>query len=675
MASSRFVQTELPDSSRNEGGRQHSARVAGAQSGRYPVTAVTGGVPVAGAASAVLGPWFERERRVGQRIGGQVSGTGRSRPMLKSKRRRWLAVGCVVVLAALSLPVAAGTTALIFGNGFEVNDGAGQLDPEAAARLLDQATYGGRLSDIAQLQALGVDAWLDAQFAAPISRQQPYLDFVRQGSGVYQQHRLEAWFIHSAQLADPSDPGHAHGDQLRQRVAFALSEVMVVSDRNAALLFQPWALASYYDMLAQHAFGNYRELLEDVTLHPAMGRYLSMLGNRKTDVALNIRPDENYAREILQLFSIGLHQLNLDGSRVLDGNGQPIPTYTQDVVRGFAHVFTGWNFDDCSVPEYDDCAPGNPYESPWFSPMQPIEAFHDNTTNKQLLNYPGVSLPGGVLMAGGDARSELEAALDNIFMHPNVGPFMARHLIQRLVTSNPTPGYVQRVASVFNNNGAGVRGDLGAMVRAILKDSEARHGPQLLGQDFGKLREPLTKLVRLWRNTDARSENGRVFQYSHPEDEFGQLPLSAPSVFNFFKPDFAQPGEIRDAGLVSPEFQIHTDTQLVTAPNALGWRIFYFYVGTVYSVAQAEEETLMDYGPLKLLAANPAALIDHLDLVMMSGQMSDYMRATLLQRLTDPALPDRLPGQPDGAPFDLPLHRVQQALYLIVTSPEFSVQK
>ena len=578
------------------------------------------------------------------------------------------ALFCTAAAWASAVPV-------IFKTGFETVGGPNELSAEEAARFLDQASYGGRLQDIAHLRTVGVNAWLDEQFAAPISLQQPYLDFVRQTEGVYQQHRLEAWFIHSAQLADPSNPSHTHSDQLRQRVAFALSEVMVVSDRNAALLFQPWALGSYYDMLAQHAFGNYRDLLEAVTLHPAMGRYLSMLGNRKTDVALNIRPDENYAREVLQLFSIGLHQLNLDGSRVLDGEGQPIPTYDQNVVRGFAHVFTGWNFSDCTVGTYADCEPGNPYEAPWFTPMAAFEAFHDNTTSKQLLTYPGVTLPGGVLTAGGSAQVELDAALDNIFMHPNVGPFMARHLIQRLVTSNPTPGYVQRVASVFNNDGSGVRGDLGAVVRAILTDNEARNGPALLGQNFGKLREPITRLVRLWRVAPGASVNGRVFQYSHPDDEYGQRPLGSPSVFNFFKPDFAQAGEIRDAGLVSPEFQIHNDVQLVTMPNALGWRIFYFYQGTAYDVAQADEETLMDYSALKALAADPAALVDHLDLVMMSGQMSSYMRDTLLQRLNDPNLPDRLPGQPDGAPFDLPLHRVQQALYLIVTSPEFSIQK
>ena len=569
----------------------------------------------------------------------------------------------------------------VFVDGFEAGVPATPASDADAARFLDQATFGGRPADIAALRSLGYQAWLQQQMAAPISLQKPYLDFVGQSGGVYQQARLEAWFIHAAQLADPSAPTHQHSDQLRQRVAFALSELMVVSERNPTLLFQPWALGSYHDLLAQHAFGNYRDLLEAVTLHPAMGKYLSMLGNRKTDVALNIRPDENYAREILQLFSVGLVMLDPDG-QVHDGNAalpgvQPVPTYDQPVVRGFAHVFTGWNFAGCSAAEFaaGDCEPGNPYETPWFTPMQAVEVFHDVTTDKQLLSYPGVSLPNGVLVHGGNAQQELDAALDNVFHHPNVGPFVARHLIQRLVTSNPTPAYVRRVAAVFDDNGSGVRGDLGAVVRTLLLDIEARNGHLQAPQTFGKLREPITKLVKLLRIAPATSVNGRVFLYTHPEDEYGQRPLASPSVFNFFKPDFAQPGEIRDAGLVSPEFQIHTDTQLVTAPNALDWRIFYFWLGSSYSVAQAPEEALMDYGALRALAANPAALVDHLDLLLMSGSMSDTMRSLLIARLEGP-VPDGIPGMTGGSAAERRAQfRVQQALFLIATSPEFSVQK
>ncbi len=598
----------------------------------------------------------------------------------KTKRaigRAWL--GLAWLLAVAASPAQAGTNAIFF-DGFEVSLQTPANDAEAA-RFLDQATYGGRLQDIAHLRQIGYQAWLDEQFLANVSRQKPYLDWVMQDQedGVYQAQRVEAFFIHAAQLADPSAPLLTHNDQLRQRVTFALSEMMVVSDKNASLLFQPWALADYYDTLATHALGNYRDLLEAVTLHPAMGRYLSMMGNRKSDAALNIRPDENYAREVLQLFSIGLTELNLDGTERLSG-GNPIPTYGQNTVRGFAHVFTGWNFINCSAAEYaaEECEPGNPYEAPWVTPMAPVEAFHDNTTDKQLLIYPGAVPASGLLIHGGNAQQEMDAALDNIFNHPNVGPFVSRHLIQRLVTSNPTPAYVERVATVFNDNGQGVRGDLRAVVRAILLDAEARNGPSLAPATFGKVREPITKLVRLWRIAPGVSVNGRVFRYSHPRDEYGQRPLSAPSVFNFFKPDFAQPGEIRDAGLLSPEFQIHTDTQLVSAPNALDSRIFYFYVGSRYSYAwengqPVPEETLMDYGALKVLAADPAALVDHLDLVMLSGQMSDYMRDLLIARLEgDP--PDALPGPPENHD-DVALFRVQQALYLIATSPEFSIQK
>lgn len=585
----------------------------------------------------------------------------------------------LALIALCSATLAWAGTPAIFDDGFESPPPA--ITDTDAARFLDQATFGGRVSDIAQVRALGYDAWLEQQFSAPISLQKPYLDWVRaQNQGVYQPARLEAWFIHAAQLANPSAPSHQHSDQLRQRIAFALSEVMVVSDINASLTYQPWALADYHDTLARNAFGNYRQLLEEVTLHPAMGRYLSMLGNRKPDATLNIRPDENYAREVLQLFSIGLVQLNPDGS-VVDGDPvtpgvQPVPTYDQHVVRGFAHVFTGWNFSHCTAQTYDSCEPsGVPHHSGWVTPMQPVAAFHDNTNAKQLLTYPGVSLPGGMLAPGGNAQAEMTAALDNIFHHPNVGPFVARHLIQRLVTSNPTPDYIQRVAAVFDDNGFGVRGDLRAVVRAILLDEQARHGHLATPGTYGKLREPITRLVRLWRVAPGASTNGRVFQWSHPRDEFGQVPLGAPSVFNFFRPDFAQPGEIRDAGLVSPEFQIHTDTQLVSAPNYLEWRIFQFWQGSNYSIAQAAEETLMDYSALRALSTDPAALIDHLNLTMMSGQMSDYMRDLLITRLQGP-LPDQIPGLTGGTVEQRrSLFRVQQALYLIVTSPEFSIQK
>ncbi|HSX61840.1 MAG TPA: DUF1800 domain-containing protein [Tahibacter sp.] len=585
-------------------------------------------------------------------------------------RTRWRRRLCAVLLACAA-PFAQAQQAshrpdAIWRHGFEAVN-AGPFTDAEAARFLNQATYGATLADIQHLRQVGYEGWFAEQFAETPSYQAPYLDWVRaQNQGVYQQQRLEAWLINSIGLYDPSNPPRVHKDQLRQRVAFALSEIFVVSDQNPGLLLQAWSTASWYDMLAENAFGSYRDLLEDVTLHPAMGVYLSMVGNRKPDAALNIRPDENYAREILQLFSIGLKQLNLDGSPVLV-NGQPVPTYNQNTVRGFAHVFTGWNFNDCSTGEYPDCVGEyhNPWESSVRDAMLPFEAYHDTTTTKQLLVYPNAQPPGGVLAPGGTAAQELDVALDNIAAHPNVGPFMSRLLIQRLVTSNPSPAYVARVAGVFNNNGAGVRGDLRAVVKAILLDPEARYGYSGTGADrYGKLREPLLKLVQLWRITAPRSVNGRINLLIDPSLWYGQTPLRSPSVFNFFRPTFQQPGEIRDLGLHSPEFQIATDTMLVATPNDIDWRIFYFYIGSTYSYAQDPDQLLMDYGAtLNPLAGDPGALVDRLNLLLMSGQMSPFMRNTLVTRLN--ALSNANGGR----------DRVQHALYLVLNSPEYSIQK
>jgi uncharacterized protein (DUF1800 family) len=553
----------------------------------------------------------------------------------------------------------------VWRHGFEAPN-AGPFSDAEAARFLNQATYGATLADIQHLRAVGYETWFAEQFAETPSYQQPFLDWAGAQAGVYQQQRLEAWLINSIGLYDPSNPPRVHKDQLRQRVALALSEIFVVSDQNPGLLLQAWSTGSWYDMLTRNAFGNYRTLLEDVTLHPAMGVYLSMVGNRKPDATLNIRPDENYAREVLQLFSIGLKQLNADGSPVLAA-GQPVPTYNQNTVRGFAHVFTGWNFNDCSTAEYPDCVGEyhNPDSSAVRDPMLPFEAYHDSTTAKQLLVYDGVQPAGGLLQPGGTAPQELAIALDNIAKHPNVGPFMGRLLIQRLVTSNPSPAYIARISAVFADNGAGVRGDLRAVVKAILLDPEARYGFSGANADrYGKLREPMLKLVQLWRITAPRSVNGRINLSIDPAEWYGQAPLRSPSVFNFFRPTFQQPGEIRDLGLFSPEFQIATDTMLVATPNDLDWRIFYFYIGSTYSYAQEPNALLMDYGAtLSPLAADPAALVERLNLLLMSGQISPFMRDVLVTRVT--ALPNDNRGR----------DRVQHALYLVLNSPEYSIQK
>src|SRR3954471_3086452 len=578
-----------------------------------------------------------------------------------------------------------------FSDSFDGVAGGPARDNDAA-RFLAQATFGPSPNDIAHLRAVGYTGWLNEQLAAPLWTQTHYLDwFLTAYPDDYlsDDTRLEVWAINSVGTPDPSrpPPNNVPTDQLRQRIAFALSEIFVVSNSNGTLAYEPWALASFYDMLAADAFGNYRTLLEDVSKHPAMGIFLSSIQNQKADATQNIHPDENYAREVMQLFSVGLKQLNADGTPVLVG-GQAVPTYDQTTVRGFAAVFTGWDWNNtgcgdstytCCMYNEDEgwgtyfwCGPSNNNDPPWMLPMEPVEHYHDNTSDKQLLVYPGVSLPGGVLVHGGDAQSEMTQALDNIFNHPNVGPFIATRLIERLVTSNPTPAYVQRVATVFNNNGSGVRGDLKAVVKAILLDPEARYGQWQRPDTFGKLREPVLKITQMWRAMEARSTGGRIgtlAPWPPIEEQIGQAPQRSATVFNYFKPDFEQPGEVEQRGLVSPEFQILTDTAVVATPNYFFHEVFCDYTGSTNCWASDDPTTMQmnEDRDAALGATDPAGLVDEYNALFMSGQMSPFMRNVLITRLNQ--LTEDNYGQ------DLGRTRVQHALYLILNSPEYSIQK
>ncbi len=592
-----------------------------------------------------------------------------------------------------------------YHSGFE-SVTAAPADDADAVRFLAQATFGATDADIAHLRTVGYDGWLNEQFAAPVSRQVPYLDWVERLScpagdnscnqvAEWAGTRLEIWAINALGTPDPSRGGSLPKDQLRQRIAFALSEIFVVSNSNGTLAGQPWALAGFHDTLAADAFGNYRSLLEDVTRHPAMGVFLSSIQNRKGDAGANIHPDENYAREVNQLFSIGLVQLNPDGTPKSSG-GQPIPTYDQATVRGFAAVFTGWNFNavGCSVDyvdgmplccdnpdnpdQYFYCGPNSADDPEWQQPMQPVEVWHDNVSSKQLLVYPGVALANGVLQPT-TAQGELTQALDNIFHHPNVGPFIGKQLIQRLVTSNPSPAYVQRVTQVFNDDGSAshVRGNLRAVVRAILLDPEARLGHWQRYATFGKPREPLLKLTQMWRALHARTPTGDAIYsgrvgnlqtWPPMVDMIGEAPLYSPTVFNFFKPDFAPSGEVHDAGMVGPEFQILTDTTSTSLANLLFHEVFCSYTASQRCWgADAANNLQMDEDSDAVLAASdPGALVDRYSLLLMGGQMSPFMRNVLLSRLNQMTTVD----------YDhLGRARVQEALYLILTSPEYSIQK
>ena len=488
-----------------------------------------------------------------------------------------------------------------------------------ASRFLTQATFGGTESEVTTVQQIGFNSWLNQQFAKPATS---HVNFVlNSGPEPSFDDTMKAWW--TSAIAAP--------DQLRQRVAFALSEILVVSTVDSGLRDEPIGMSTYVDTLLNDAFGNFRKLLEDITLNPAMGVYLDMLGNDRVEPGGDQHPNENFAREIMQLFSIGLYRLNLDGSLTLDSLGRPIPTYDQGAVSGLASVFTGWTFAG-STNFYD------PNEKNYRQPMMVFPEHHQPEAKRIL---------GGVVVpANKTPAQDLKLALDTIFNHPNVGPFICRQLIQRLVTSNPSPGYLYRVVSVFNNNGQGVRGDLKAVIRAILMDYDAR-GVEKTGMSSGRLREPVLRLTNLLRVFHATSDDNVFSVYL--SEEFGQRPLQSPTVFNFFSPDYALPGAIAANGLKSPEFQITTETTVIEQANELYSAIFNANYPLDFSVEQG-------------LASSPTALIDHLNVKIMNGAMTSAMRAVLIDTI----------GQ---ISVNNPESRVRSAIYLIVNSPEYVVDK
>lgn len=503
-----------------------------------------------------------------------------------------------------------------------------------AFRFLNQATFGARAGDTQNVIDDGYESWIDSQLSASASLQLPYLRSLPRPAELQdlQDDRVDIWFRNVL-----------HGDdQLRQRVAFALSEILVVS-QISGLFASPYALADYYDLLANSAFGNYRDLLEAVTLHPAMGVYLSMLGNQKPNTTFNIRPDENYARELMQLFSIGLVQLNIDGSTKTDTGGDPVPTYDQAVIEGFAHVFTGWHW--AGGANFFLAQQNDENQS---QPMQLYPAFHD-TGAKLLLN--GVTIP-----AGQTGEQDLSDALDNIFNHDNVGPFVAYRLIQRLVTSNPSPAYIQRIAEVFNDNGSGTRGDLGAVVKAILLDTEAR--PSTPAETSGKIKEPVMRLIQLWRAYDARAQSDRYI-FPVAQFVFAQGPLLAPSVFNFFSPFYAPAGEIQALGLVAPEMQVATEFRNTFITN--------YFFSQAFDLNSENpnlnpDDVFIDISEEMGLATDTDALVDRVAEKLLAGSMS----ATLRQETS---------GMINRIPVSDPKSRVAEAIYFIVSSPEFAYQR
>ncbi len=506
-----------------------------------------------------------------------------------------------------------------------------------AVRLLQQATFGTRLEDIAQVESRGIEGWIDWQLNLPATTHLSYYSTVSMADDDTWSQHVNAWWMRSLTAQD----------QLRQRVAFALSQILVVGQSGVSSSGHKGvqSLSNYYDVLLNNSNGNYRDLIHAVTLNPVMGEYLSMLRNEKPNLEKNIRPDENYARELMQLFTIGLVELELNGQPKEDAQGNNIPTYNQEVIEGFAHVFTGWTW-------------GNAERFKWWSedrdlngPMKAFDDYHAEG-DKQVLN--GVVIPGGQT-----PEQDLSQALDNIFNHPNVGPFIAKQLIQKLVTSNPSLGYVERIATVFNDNGNGIRGDLRAVVKAILMDREARDGETSNDKIFGKIKEPVLRLTALWRAFDAKAANG-IYDFRWVANDFSQGPLQSPSVFNFFSPFYSPQGEFQDSDWVAPEMQIHSEGTMAKMTNHLHWRIL--SMNNYARVEPDPEDILINITREHDMANDLEAMLDHLDLLLMAGQMSAELRQETLDFINKY-------GEEN---FDV---KASDAIGMIITSPEFAVQQ
>jgi uncharacterized protein (DUF1800 family) len=544
-----------------------------------------------------------------------------------------------------------------------------------ANRFLAQATFGAKAdADVARVKTLGYSGWLDEQLNLPV--QFSHLAQVKRVTASYEgqwQNRPGIWDINDSMWIGMADSN----DQLRQRTMFALSQIFVVSLKDGSVYYLGNGLASYVDMLYAKGFGNFRDLLESVTKSTAMGSYLSHIYNQKENPTVGSVPDQNYAREIMQLFSIGLWELNIDGTRRLDVSGKPIPTYTQADVVGASRVLTGYTFDAATASNWNNFYGfwNYPDNASQERPMTVNPTYH-SISEKRFL---GVTIPARTSATAANSEADLDLFLDTLFNHPNVGPFIGKQLIQRLVTSNPSKEYVSRVASAFNNNGSGVRGDMKAVIRAILLDVEARSPDKITDPNFGKIREPVVRMAHAMRalnatrNADPDTYGIGMWLYDKSKGLW-QTPLGSGTVFNFYRPDF-RPGntDIARAGLVAPEMQItHT-----TSVDDIQWlfRDMLENGGISSCCSVAERNTFylkLNYASLLPLVATPSALMDKLNEVFMAGQMSTDLRNNIIAEMNAEY---RSTSQTSGMPRGLTQMKLARALYTLFLSPDYVVQK
>lgn len=564
--------------------------------------------------------------------------------------------------AALQTPTTT-RAALVSPNGVEYNYSAAQSDAQAA-RFLLQASLGVLENDIASVRSLGYSEWLTQQFSvAPGISGWDWLE-LRGYNAIDSIRFFDSHILYPAdnmlwqQLIAAPDP-------VRQRMALALSEFFVVGIPGLVerIRWPSFMVAHWWDTLCAHAFGNFRSLLEAVTLHPAMGMYLNTDGNQGENPATGRVPDENYAREVMQLFTIGLFNLEQDGSY---RNGVPTESYSASDVSNLARVFTGYRLDERTRGVGNTSLAGSTVYNYEYArlPMYMTESRRSTLA----ATFLDVTIP-----AGTPAPQALNTALDTLFNHPNVGPFFGRQMIQRLVTSNPSPAYVARVAAAFNNNGSGVRGDLRAVWRAVLLDDEARAPQGLSDASFGKLREPMLRFVQ-WARTFGVTSTAGSWKLGNFGAQLGQGPLRAPSVFNFFRPGYVPPNTAMAAsGKVAPEFQLVSEQQVMDYLGAMVNPIRNgFTIAQAALPQQASTNTSNDikanYAAELAIAHDASALLNRLDLLLTAGQLKPATRSLILGALASPAV---LSTSSESAK----LNRIAAAIFLIMASADYLVQK
>ena len=602
-----------------------------------------GGAASFGAVLAACGGGAAEAEAVGGAASGAAAGAGANSANAQALvSNQFSGDGSVVAATDASRDVSTDASVTAVGGSLRVTSAQ-------TVRFILQAQFGATPADLASVRSLGFEPWLNQQFNAPAS-EGGYDWMVSSGNtdpfkGEFFNSMYADFMIWKQLIAST--------DRVRMRMALALSEMFVVST-NALDAFWPGSfMGAYWDVLTKNVFGNFRTLLEDVTLNPAMGRYLNMLGSLKEDPATGRLPDENYAREIMQLFTIGLNQLNIDGTPKLDAQGKKLDSYTQSDVSNLARVFTGYEYDFTGVTYANTPFQLYPIPSPQNARnrMKLVAAKHSNLSATFLGVTVAANTPGAVA---------LKTALDTLFNHPNVGPFFAKQMIQRLVTSNPSPAYVQRVATVFNNNGAGVRGDMKAFWKALLLDPEAR--TLSTAPNAGKVREPIVRAVQWAHTFGATNVDGKWVVYSQDSSDYGlaHSPLRSPSVFNFFRPGYVPPKTaIAAAGLVAPEFQIHNESSTVAYLNYLSdWVGSKFGYGTIAP----------NYSVLLPVAADAVKLVKWVNLYLTSRQLSDNTVKQITQSVASLAVAA-------DSPDSTKLQRIYAAVLLVMACPEYIVQK